>query len=99
MSLYVTVVDTPDGMAVSGGDANLCNYKHAKKVADRMNKPLLNIENGLAKAKVAQVCLGNIDDLLEELVPAPLLKGSESEYRDTVQKWMSGLLKEAHTEG
>lgn len=87
--LYVTVVETSEGVTIPESDFGLCSKAHAAIYAKRLSK-----NSDIISAKVGMVCLGEIDELLKGLIPAPVWDGIDNakkdEYRDKVKKWMNG---------
>ena len=87
--LYVTVVETSEGVTIPEADFGLCSKAHAEIYAKRLAK-----NSEIISAKVGIVCFGEIDELLKGLIPASIWNGIDStkkdEYRDLVKAWMSG---------
>ena len=87
--LFVTVVETSEGVTIPEADFGLCSKAHAAIYAKRLSK-----NSEIISAKVGMVCLGEIDDLLKDLIPAPVWDGIDNtkkdEYRDLVKAWMLG---------
>lgn len=87
--LFVTVVETSEGVTIPEADFGLCSKDHAAIYAKRLSK-----NSEIISAKVGMVCLGEIDQLLKDLIPAPVWNGIDNtkkdEYRDRVKAWMAG---------
>ena len=87
--LFVTVVETLEGVTIPEADFGLCSKDHASIYAKRLSK-----NSDIVSAKVGMVCLGEIDDLLKDLIPETVWNGiddaKKDEYRDRVKAWIAG---------